>query len=206
MMLTALMFTALGYLSGSVLYARVFSRVFGKENMLEDSRDGNPGTANAFMYGGFLCGVLTLVCDLAKGALPVFFYMHSAAFPRVSPLLTALVIAAPVMGHIFPLFHGFEGGKGIAVTFGCLLGLLPAWQPLAALAFFFIFFSVILRVSPHFYRTLVSYVSALVGMLCMGCGAGVCVGFLLISAAVCARLHMSREERKKPEVNLLWMR
>ena len=53
-MVRAAMFAVLGYLSGSVLYARVFARLFRKENMLEQSRDQNPGTANAFLYGGFL--------------------------------------------------------------------------------------------------------------------------------------------------------
>ena len=61
-------FILLGYLSGSVLYARVFARLFGKEEMIENSRDRNPGTANAFMYGGFWCGLLTLICDIhARG-------------------------------------------------------------------------------------------------------------------------------------------
>ena len=64
-----------GYLSGSVLYARVFAKIFKKENMIENSKDKNPGTANAFMHGGFLCGVLTLVFDLLKGFLPVFLYI-----------------------------------------------------------------------------------------------------------------------------------
>ena len=54
-MRTAL-FSLLGYLSGSVLYARVFARVFRKEEMIEKSKDKNPGTANAFLYGGFWCG------------------------------------------------------------------------------------------------------------------------------------------------------
>ena len=74
------MFIWLGYLSGSVLYARIFARLFRKEDMLEGSRDHNPGTANAFMYGGFWCGFLTLICDLGKGFLPVYlFILHSTA-------------------------------------------------------------------------------------------------------------------------------
>ena len=72
-------------------------------------------------------------------------------------LSCAFVIAAPVIGHIFPIFFRFRGGKGIAVTFGCLLGLLPSWQPLAWLAAFFIFFSVVVRITPHYYRTLITY-------------------------------------------------
>ena len=74
-MVRAAMFAVLGYLSGSVLYARVFARLFRKENMLEQSRDQNPGTANAFLYGGFWCGTLTLVFDLLKGFLPVYLFL-----------------------------------------------------------------------------------------------------------------------------------
>ena len=70
-------FILLGYLSGSVLYARVFARLFGKEEMIENSRDRNPGTANAFMYGGFWCGLLTLICDIGKAFIPVFLFMRA---------------------------------------------------------------------------------------------------------------------------------
>ena len=67
-----ILFILFGYLSGSVLYARIFARMFGKKDMLENSRDKNPGTANAFMYGGFSCGFLTLLFDLLMGFVPVF--------------------------------------------------------------------------------------------------------------------------------------
>ena len=52
-MLKTIGFISLGYLSGSILYARIFARLFKKDNMIENSKDKNPGTANAFMYGGF---------------------------------------------------------------------------------------------------------------------------------------------------------
>ena len=62
-----LCYVIIGYLLGSILYARVFEKLFHKENMIEGSKDRNPGTANAFMRGGFWCGVLTLCCDMGKG-------------------------------------------------------------------------------------------------------------------------------------------
>ena len=68
-MLEMSMYVILGYLSGSVLYAQVFARILKREGMIERSKDRNPGTANAFMYGGFWCGVLTLAGDLLKGFL-----------------------------------------------------------------------------------------------------------------------------------------
>ena len=57
----------LGYLSGSILFARVSMALLHKGYILTASKDGNPGTANAFRYGGFLCGTLTLSGDLLKG-------------------------------------------------------------------------------------------------------------------------------------------
>lgn len=205
-MLITIGFILLGYLSGSVLYARIFAGLFNKDNMIENSKDKNPGTANAFMYGGFWCGLLTLIFDLAKGFLPVSFYFHQAGTRLPDVISSALIIAAPVIGHAFPVFFKFRGGKGIAVSFGCLLGLLPLWQPLIILAFFFILFSVVLRISPHFYRTFVSYISALVCMLFLVKEPVICIGFSLIAAVVIIKLIFSKEKREKPEVSLLWKR
>ena len=194
----------LGYLSGSVLYARLFTRLFGKEAALDRSRDHNPGTANAFMYGGFWCGLLTLICDIGKGFFPVFLFIRTADAVHTGELAAALVLAAPVLGHAFPVFYRFQGGKGIAVTFGCLLGLFPYWKPAVVLAAFFIFFSVILRISPHYYRTLAAYFCSL---LCMVSGSGqrvVLPGFAIITLIVCIRMFTSSEEKEKMKVRLLW--
>lgn len=208
MMRETVMYMILGYLSGSVLFARVFSGIFRKEGMIENSKDQNPGTANAFMYGGFWCGALTLAGDLLKGFLPVFLFLHSGIWQHSHGLVSGLVLAAPVIGHAFPLFFGFRGGKGIAVTFGCLLGMLPQWSPLAFLVLFFIFFSVVLRITPHYYRTLAAYLCALAALLYTG-GEGLKAmqaGFLIMTLTVCVRLLLSREAKEKVGVKLLWMR
>ncbi len=197
-------YVILGYLSGSVLYAKIFSKLFRKEGMLEQSRDRNPGTANAFLYGGFWCGFLTLTGDLCKGFLPVFLFVQEEMPKQPAVFWYALVMAAPVVGHAFPVFYGFKGGKGIAVTFGCLLGLLPYWQPVVVLAVFFIFFSVILRVTPHFYRTFAAYLCSLGAILCIGDGKAVKTGFFVITVTVCGRLLLSNEEKREMEVKPLW--
>lgn len=185
-----------------MLYARVFGKLFKKENMIESSKDKNPGTANAFIHGGFACGTLTLLCDVLKGFLPVFLYTRTGVFPAGA----ALVLAAPVVGHAFPIFYKFRGGKGIAVTFGCLFGLLPNWKPFAVLALFFIFFSVILKISPHFHRTLCAYLCAILGMACLTGHKEALLGFIIITAAVFTRMLLSKEEKEKMKVKLLWMR
>lgn len=104
------------------------------------------------------------------------------------------------------MFYRFQGGKGIAVTFGCLLGLLPIWQPVATLAMYFILFSVVLQISPHFYRTLVAYLCALVHMIFIVKIPAIWMGFLVISGVVLLRLHMSKEQREQIEVKWVWTR
>ncbi len=194
-----------GYLSGSILYARIFAKLFRKEDMIEKSRDRNPGAGNAFMYGGFWCGVLTLTCDILKGFFPVYLFMQYALELSPDMLSIAFVMAAPVVGHAFPVFYKGRGGKGIAVTFGCLLGLFPFLEPFAILAAFFIFFSCILRINPHYYRTLAAYMCALIGMLLLVKQPMVLLGFAIIAVVVSSRMLLSEEEKEKMRIKLLWM-
>lgn len=204
-MLRNIGFILFGYLSGSILYARIFGKVFKKENMIKQSKDQNPGTANAFMYGGFWCGLLTLVFDLMKGFLPVFLFARFGIPDFLNSLSLSIVIAAPVLGHVFPVFYGFKGGKGIAVTFGCLAGLLPMWQPLVLFAGTFIFFSVVFKITPHFYRTMIAYSGTLAAMAFLSESMAVSMGFCLILISVFVRLLCSKEKREKMEVKFLWM-
>ena len=113
------------------------------------------------------------------------------------------MIAAPVLGHIFPVFFGFHGGKGLATTFGCLLAL-PDFLPVGALALFFIFFSVGLQISPHYYRTIFTYLCTEATILLCGHNASYSVAFTVICTAVLFRLLHSKEEKKHLEVRLLW--
>ena len=166
-MLWGLIFTALGYLAGSVLFARVFGAAFHVD-VTQAGPDGNPGTFNAYAGGGFWCGTLTLLGDLLKGFAPVFLYAHVVCGGLPGWWL-APVLAAPVAGHILPIFYNWQGGKGIAVSFGCLLGLLPRATPLLILAAVFVFFSVVVRIDPHAARTLWTYrVAALAAVVPLG--------------------------------------
>lgn len=201
-MTRAFFFVTLGYLSGSVLYARVFSRLVGKD-ILGKSKDENPGTSNAFQYGGFFCGLGTLLGDLFKGFFPVWLFLLGPEALTAPPLALSLVTAAPVVGHAFPVFYGFQGGKGIAVTFGCLLGLLPCWGPLAFFVGSFLFFSLVVRITPHFQRTIAAYLAALVCLVLSGQPNEIILGFFLIACVVCLRLHMSKEPREAMQVQLL---
>ncbi len=203
-MIAVITFVLIGYLSGSILYAKIFGSLIKGTDIITGTKDKNPGTANAFMQGGFWCGTLTLVFDMLKGFLPVYWYSHSSAAWQSDGFWLALILAAPVFGHIYPVFYHFRGGKGIATTFGCLLGLFPNIEAALILAFFFLFFSLILRVTPHFNRTICTYFAALISMKLLGINRFVVAGFLFITIGVFVRLYTSKEEREKCRVRLLW--
>ena len=144
-------FCLLGYLFGSVTFGYLIPRLIKGVDVRALSSDGNPGTANAFLYGGVFCGILVLLADLGKGALPVFL---AARHLDPEEKLFALVMAAPVVGHAYPLIDRYgKGGKAIAVSFGVLLGLYPVFLPVLLLAGVYLFFSLVLVVEPHSLRT-----------------------------------------------------
>lgn len=200
-----LLFSIIGYLCGSILFANVFGKLFRKDDILERSKDHNPGASNAYKYGGFWCGTCTLCCDLLKGFIPVYLLTLCIPISEMD-LKYALVLASPVIGHAFPIFNRLRGGKGIAVTFGCLLGLFPYAFPVLLFAAFFIFFSIGLKISPHFYRTIFAYIATAVLLIFLKAESVICIGFLIISLTVCIRMHLSKEEREKIQVKLAWIR
>ena len=199
-----LIFILVGYSLGSMLFAEIFGKKIAHKNIAMESDDKNPGTFNAFKHGGFLCGILTLSMDLFKGFLPVFLYAkysQNQAF-----IWTALTIAAPVLGHIYPLFHKFKGGKGIAASFGSLLGIIPlfGWKPVFCLVGAFLLFSFVLCITPNYYKTLFSYFGALALMFIYSVDGGVVLGFGIVSVAVTIRLLLSKEEKEEFKMRLLW--
>lgn len=147
-------FTVIGYLSGSIMYAYWLPKLICGENITANSPDGNPGTANAYKNGGFFIGTLVLICELLKGFLPVFL---AGRITTTESLLFTPVLVAPVLGHAFPFLHTKKGGKAIAVSFGVLLGIFPLWQPAVILAAAYISFSLILVINPHLFRSVFTF-------------------------------------------------
>lgn len=150
-----LFFGVFGYVLGSILCSYFLLKFFCKKNVFKISKDQNPGTANAFMHGNFFCGVATLIFDLGKGFLPVFLAKNLLDSDNI---LFALIMVAPVLGHCYPIWHSFNGGKGIAVSFGVALGLAPQdYLPILLLCFFYIIFSLVIRITPHKNRSIFTY-------------------------------------------------
>lgn len=200
-------FAIIGYLIGSILFARIFGFIFKRRDIITGTKDQNPGTANAFLQGGFFCGLLTLVCDVLKGFLPVFLCVRLEQMQNRQTIEfgLALVLLSPVLGHIFPLFYHFHGGKGIATTFGCLLGMFPNIYGAQALAFSFIFLSLIVRVTPHFFRTIGAFLLTLPVIFFTKERLALRLGFLLITLFVLVRMYLSKEEKEACKVKVLWM-
>lgn len=120
------------YLMGSLSFAVVVSRLMG----LSDPRtygSQNPGATNVLRSGNKGAAVLTLLLDAFKGWLPVVLVKWYGADWGLGDGTVALVGFAAFLGHLFPVFFGFKGGKGVATAAGVILAFNP-WLGLAALA------------------------------------------------------------------------
>ncbi len=126
------------YLIGSISFAVITSKLF----RLPDPRtygSGNPGATNVLRSGNKAAAVLTLLGDALKGWLPVWLAQHFSS-AEAAPLVMALAGALAVVGHMLPVFHRFQGGKGVATALGALfgfsvylgLGAISTWLIIAA--------------------------------------------------------------------------
>ena len=117
----AFLWPILGYLFGSISSAVIVSKLF----RLDDPRNvgsGNPGATNVLRSGNKIAAVLTLLGDVLKGVLPVLL----AKYIGVSNGVIACVAIGAFMGHLFPVFFGFKGGKGVATAIGVFIAL--SWK------------------------------------------------------------------------------
>lgn len=125
-------FAVAAYLIGSISFAVVVSRLMG----LADPRtygSGNPGATNVLRSGNKKAAILTLLGDAAKGWLAVWLAQLLAPRFGVDEVGVALVVIAVFLGHLYPVFHRFAGGKGVATAAGILLAI-NVWLGLATLA------------------------------------------------------------------------
>ncbi len=109
------------YLLGSISAAIITCRLMG----LPDPRttgSKNPGATNVLRFGNKKAAALTLFGDFLKGLVPVLI----GRLLEVGPQELALIGIAAFLGHLYPIFFGFQGGKGVATAFGVILGL--SWQ------------------------------------------------------------------------------
>lgn len=134
----------LAYLLGSVSFAILVSRLFG----LPDPRthgSGNPGATNMLRTGRKSAAALTLLGDLVKGWLAVVLVRVMVEQGLSAPWSVDAAAVAVLLGHIYPVFFGFKGGKGVATALGVLLAISP-WLGLSCAGVWLLVF-VVTRVS-----------------------------------------------------------
>ncbi len=127
--LYSLLVLASAYLLGSLSFAVIVSRLMG----LPDPRSvgsGNPGATNMLRSGRKSAALLTLAGDLAKGWAAVALAVQATPKLGLAPWVVEGTVLAVFLGHVFPLFFGFRGGKGVATALGALLAL--DWSVAAA--------------------------------------------------------------------------
>ena len=181
----------LGYLSGSMLFCKWFPKKIRGIDVAALSDDHNPGTANTFKQAGIGIGILCLIFELSKVIVPVLSAILVCGYEAV---LFPLIMAAPAIGHAFPLFNNFCGGKAIAVTFGVLIGLAAVEPfPLILLCGLYLFFSLVVIIDPNEKRTMTTFFLFAAGNMLMFClgrlKATVAVGCLCLSLVV---LHKNK--------------
>jgi len=130
--MATIIFVVAAYLIGSLSFAVIVSRMFGLPDP-HSYGSGNPGATNVLRTGKRLAAALTLVGDTGKGALAVVLARHFAADYGVDMTGIALVTVAVFLGHLYPVFFGFKGGKGVATALGILCAV-NLWLGLATLA------------------------------------------------------------------------
>ena len=112
------------YLIGSLSFAVIVSKAFG----MADPRSygsGNPGATNVLRSGNKTAALATLLLDAAKGWLPVFVIRHFGTDWGLDDGLAALAGLAAFLGHLYPVFFSFKGGKGVATAAGVIVGIAP---------------------------------------------------------------------------------
>lgn len=127
-MLITFLMTIMAYLLGSLSTAILVSRYLN----MNDPRSygsGNPGASNVLRSGRKDAAILTLVGDAIKGTIVVL----SARALNVGDTVVAMAMIAVVIGHMYPLYFGFKGGKGVATAFGVILGA-SFWTAILAVA------------------------------------------------------------------------
>lgn len=122
---------SISYVLGSIPFSFLVAHARGVD--LRTTGSGNLGAGNVWRNCGFWPFLVTIVCDILKGAAMPLVAMHALKLP---PLSVVLVGAGAVVGHAFSVFMGFRGGKAVATSGGVLLAIFPRGVLAAALSWF----------------------------------------------------------------------
>ena len=125
-MIVYILVAIIAYLIGSVNFSVIFSKKFAGFDVREKG-SGNAGTTNMLRSVGKKAAAITLICDILKGVVAIGIAILLGYIPDMNKeLLLQIAGVAVILGHTFPVFFGFKGGKGVATSLGVLL--LSNWQ------------------------------------------------------------------------------
>ena len=119
-MITVIIAVAIAYLLGSLQIATIVCKAIGVSDPRQEGSK-NPGTTNVLRLGGKIPALLVLIGDMLKGVIPVLLAQRLG----LAGIALGFVALAAFLGHVFPIFFNFKGGKGVATTFGVSLALSP---------------------------------------------------------------------------------
>ena len=131
-----------GYLLGSIPTGLLLTRFFSKVDPRQEGSQ-NIGATNIYRTAGKKMGILTLIGDVLKGMIPIGIAIQMVGGQWGLPADVWIAIAglSPIVGHVFPIFLGFKGGKGVATALGIYLPI----SPIAVFIEFFVFLTVVWR-------------------------------------------------------------
>jgi len=168
---------AVGYLLGSIPFGMIFTRLFGAGD-LRKIGSGNIGATNVLRTGRKGLAAATLLCDALKGTLAVLLAAPFGLLPALAAALGAF------LGHLYPVWLKFRGGKGVATFLGCLIGL----EPLAALAFAVVWLAVAFTTRYSSLAALVAAAAAPLVLFLLG-APGTAWLFILLALLLWQRHH-----------------
>ena len=116
----ALIFGLTAYLIGSISCAIILSKLFGLNDPPQDG-SGNPGATNVLRSGNKTAAAMTLIGDMLKGLIPILITLYITD----DTIILACTALGAFLGHLYPIYYRFKGGKGVATLFGIFLGLNP---------------------------------------------------------------------------------
>ena len=124
----------IGYLVGSIPTAIWMGKITKKIDIREHG-SGNAGATNAIRVLGWKVGILVLIVDMFKGFIPVFYLPQYFPYPELGDLYPLIIGVFTIIGHIFPVFAGFKGGKGVGTAAGAFAALIPLSFSIALILF-----------------------------------------------------------------------
>ena len=159
----------LGYLMGSIPYGMVLTRLMGLGN-LRDIGSGNIGATNVLRTGNKTAAALTLILDAAKGAVALLLARHFAGEDAAQ-----IAALAAMLGHCYPVWLRFRGGKGVATFLGIMLAF--AWPVGVGCCLVWLIAAAVTRISPM--GGLASASASTILLVVLGYGYGLVLGVLL---------------------------